>query len=29
MDYQKIFDLKLEQNQFIEPKDWMPEEMNY
>ena len=26
MDYQKIFDLKLEQNQFIEPKDWMPED---
>ena len=26
MDYQKIFDLKLEQNQFIEPKDWMPSE---
>ena len=26
MDYQKIFDSKLEQNQFIEPKDWMPED---
>lgn len=26
MDYQKIFDHKLEQNQFIEPKDWMPED---
>ena len=26
MDYQKIFDLKLEQNQFIEPKDCMPED---
>ena len=26
MDYQKTFDLKLEQNQFIEPKDWMPED---
>ena len=26
MDYHKIFDLKLEQNQFIEPKDWMPED---
>ena len=26
MDYQKIFDIKLEQNQFIEPKDWMPED---
>jgi ring-1,2-phenylacetyl-CoA epoxidase subunit PaaA len=26
VDYQKIFDSKLEQNQFIEPKDWMPED---
>ena len=26
MEYQKIFDSKLEQNQFIEPKDWMPED---
>jgi ring-1,2-phenylacetyl-CoA epoxidase subunit PaaA len=26
VDYQKIFDHKLEQNQFIEPKDWMPED---
>ena len=26
MNYQKIFDSKLEQNQFIEPKDWMPED---
>lgn len=26
MENQKIFDSKLEQNQYIEPKDWMPED---
>lgn len=26
MEHQKIFDSKLEQNQYIEPKDWMPED---
>jgi len=26
MEYQKIFDSKLEQNQYIEPKDWMPDD---
>ena len=26
MENQKIFDSKLEQNQYIEPKDWMPDD---